>query len=154
MDSTDQTDDFCRIFELIDAIILSIKREEYSQLKGLGDQLLAIYHHPNLPRFVLKNGNALHWGYTAIGHFELSNGNVRGAVVALQKAIDVPPSPQLVSFGPTMTLAQRMLKHGENATVISYLETCKPLWKIGSKRIDIWIAEIAEGKTPDLSEVF
>ncbi|HMF36252.1 MAG TPA: hypothetical protein VKF17_06415 [Isosphaeraceae bacterium] len=58
-------------------------------------------------------------------------------------------SPQLNSFGPSMSFAREMLEAGEREPVLEYLNLCRSFWKGDEGRLDRWTREIKEGRIPD-----
>jgi hypothetical protein len=50
--------------------------------------------------------------------------------------------------GPTMVLAKELLEAGERDAVLQYLSNCLPLWPRGEDVLQIWMADIRNGKTP------
>ena len=96
-------------------------------------------------------GSTMHQVYTLKGQMYFQTGDVVSASRFLMKSIDVPPSPTLVSFGPSMPLARDLLIAGETEVVIKYLERSKPLWKVGAEIIEHWIDTINLGETPSFT---
>lgn len=96
-------------------------------------------------------GNAIHEGNRVLGHVALRSGDIDSAKSFLLKAGDTPGSPQLNTFGPSLTLAAELLAKGERETVLQYLRSCSRFWR-GSKSdaLNRWIAEIEAGATPQL----
>jgi len=58
-------------------------------------------------------------------------------------------SPQLNSFGPSMSFAREMLEVGEREPVLEYLNLCRSFWKADQGRLNRWTQEIKEGRIPD-----
>lgn len=94
-------------------------------------------------------GDALHQGHLALGFLALKAGHITEAESHLLKAGQVPTTPVLGSFGPSMHLAQQLLQQGSSQAVLDYLETCKTFWKSGYKDLDKWIEAVQRGDTPD-----
>lgn len=92
-------------------------------------------------------GDALHQGHLALGFLALKAGHITEAESHLLKAGQVPTTPVLGSFGPSMHLAQQLLKQGSSQAVLDYLETCKTFWKSGSR--DQWVEAIQRGDMPE-----
>lgn len=93
-------------------------------------------------------GNVIHDCNDVLGRIALKNGDRKLAIEYLLKAGGTNGSPQLDSFGPTMSLAKLLLQAGERDVVIEYLNDCQRFWK--EDCLDKWIQEIADGNTPDL----
>ncbi|MGZ8846697.1 MAG: hypothetical protein ACXW3C_09565 [Pyrinomonadaceae bacterium] len=66
----------------------------------------------------------------------------------LIEAGETPGSPQLDSFGPSMTLAKELLEKGERDVVIQYFQLCANFWKNRSE-LDQWTATVKGGGTPN-----
>ena len=96
-------------------------------------------------------GNAVHKGNIVLGRVALEHHDIAGAKQHLLLAGETPGSPQLDSFGPNMTLAKELLEQGEREVVISYLQSCEKFWKMGSDKLQSWIATVKAGGTPDFS---
>jgi len=96
-------------------------------------------------------GNAIHDSNMVLGLVSARQGDVTAAKKFLLDAGSTPGSPQLNSFGPDMALAKALLEAGERDTVIEYLSRCRAFWKLGTARLDMWIAAIRGGGTPDFS---
>ena len=94
-------------------------------------------------------GNAIHDGNVVLGRIALREGKVDAAKERLRTAGKTPGSPQLNSFGPTMTLAAELLERGEKETVLAYFNDCRVFWKSGGTRLDAWTSALTEGRPPD-----
>jgi hypothetical protein len=121
-------------------------RGDYSHGNELAQELLALAtKYPN----DWNAGNAIHHGHLALGRAALAADDLPTARAELLAAADTSGSPQLSSFGPSMRLAQDLLRVGERETVLAYLKLCRSFWKFGNDRIAEWMSAIAEGRTPD-----
>ena len=147
-----EKDHFLRLFDLQNQIDDLITEEKYQLLIEPAEETLRIFNLPEIPEFVKQNGNAAHWAFTAIGHFKMSNERFDEARNALIKSVEVPTSPQLSSFGPTMSLAKRHLIKGDLEAVRQFLEKSIVIWAAGENRVKIWLAQLKTGQLPDLSE--
>jgi len=96
-----------------------------------------------------NSGNAIFTGNVVLGRVALRRGDVAGAKQHLLAAGETSGSPQLDSFGPSMTLAKELLEKGERDTVIAYLQSCAKFWDMGRDNLKSWIATIKRGGTPD-----
>lgn len=95
-------------------------------------------------------GQMLHDYYTIMGRHFLREGQTQEAKTYLLQSIDVKPSPVMTSFGPNMELAMDLLKAGETATVLEYLDGCAKFWK--EEPVNIWKQKISEGRMPILNQ--
>jgi hypothetical protein len=55
--------------------------------------------------------------------------------------------------GPSLILAKELLEHGQRDAVMQYLEKCLALWPRGQEAIQLWIAEIKRGRTPNFGNL-
>ena len=99
-------------------------------------------------------GNAIHEANIVLGRTALWSGKTEEARKFLLAAGRTPGSPQLNSFGPSMELAEELLKKGERETVLQYFELCRKFWNNPDaiERLDEWTKGVREGKTPKFSE--
>jgi tetratricopeptide (TPR) repeat protein len=82
------------------------------------------------------------------GLVALHNKDVKLAVHYLLLSGRISGSAVLDSFGPSMQLADQLLKAGERKAVIKFLDECKVFWQNGPN-LDNWKKQIAAGKQPD-----
>lgn len=94
-------------------------------------------------------GNAIYDGNSVLGRIALQRGNVSLAGQYLLQAGATPGSPQLNSFGPSMTLAKELLDQGQSEVVLKFLRLCRVFWKLDSGRLEKWNSEIIAGRVPD-----
>ncbi len=93
-------------------------------------------------------GNAIHDANLALGHVALAKNDVAGAKEHLLAAGRTPGSPQLGSFGPSMSLAKALAEKGERDVVVKYLKLCGKFWKMGEKPLAAWTKTLESGGTP------
>lgn len=96
-------------------------------------------------------GNNIFHGHTILGLLALNRGDVRTAKSELLLSGKTPGSPQLMSFGPNMSLADGLVRSGEGGTVIAYLELCRKFWKMDFGHLSKWEATIRQGYWPNFS---
>jgi hypothetical protein len=84
-----------------------------------------------------------------LGRLALKNGNVEEAKKRLLAAGKTSGSAALSSFGPTMLLAQELLKKGEQEVVLQYFDECQVFWKSAGSRLDEWRQVVRLGRIPD-----
>ncbi len=95
-------------------------------------------------------GNAVFYGNMMIGRVALKRDhNMLLASSSLIASGKTTGSPQLNSFGPSMSLAKDLLTVGERDTVLEFLTLCRSFWKMHPERLDDWTAAIKGGGTPD-----
>ncbi len=61
-------------------------------------------------------------------------------------SVEAPGSPQLNSFGPTMSLAAEFLKVGEREVVLAYFDPCSKFWE--KYTLKGWAKAVENGETP------
>lgn len=94
-------------------------------------------------------GNAIHDANLVLGRIAVREGNIEMAKKHLIAAGKSPGSPQMNSFGPNMTLAKDLLEKGERDAVVEYFMLCRRFWKLHEEKLDQWMHEVMDGKTPD-----
>ena len=106
-------------------------------------------------------GNAVHHGHVVRGLVAWERGDLDGASEQLLSATSGPTSPQLLSFGPDVVLADRLLGAGRPSVVVDYLLRVRRLWRVRivpstdapmwkwPRPTSRWIAAIQRGKAPD-----
>lgn len=137
-----------RFFIQSRAAKLAFEVSEYEKANKLAKEVLAIRKRYENE---LLYGSAVHDAHTILGRLALNNSNIELAKEHLILSAKVPNSPRLRSFGPSMKLASDLLALGQNDITIQYLELCKNFWELGIGILDLWIAEIREGKEPNFS---
>ena len=99
-------------------------------------------------RYWNKN-NLIFSGNDILGLIAFEKGNFNLACKHLIISGNTNGSAQLSSFGPDMTLANKLLRIGKKRAVISFLELCSKYWE--KKLCYKWIKEIKDGKIPILN---
>ncbi|SRR6266571_6716773 len=94
-------------------------------------------------------GNAIHDANLVLGRIAIREGNTEAAKKYLIAAGKSPGSPQMDSFGPNMTLAKDLLEKGERDAVLEYFMRCRKFWKMDFGKLDQWLHQVMDGKTPD-----
>jgi len=90
---------------------------------------------------------------TVLGRIAMRNGDVPAARKYLLDSSGPDASKDISLAGPSMVLAKELLEAGEKDTVLQYLSNCVPLWPRGENVLQIWIAEIEKGKTPNFGNL-
>jgi len=93
-------------------------------------------------------GNAIHHSHTILGLVSLESFDLANAKKHLLLSSRTPGSPQLNTFGPRFTLAQKLINLEEYETVEKYLINCRRFWNLEKGRISRWLEEIESGKKP------
>jgi hypothetical protein len=81
----------------------------------------------------------------------LRDGDLEKAGEHLLEAGKTTGSPSLGSFGPNMTLAQKMLERGQREVVLEYFRLCGAFWDMGVEngKLDRWSLVVRNGGSPD-----
>jgi hypothetical protein len=93
------------------------------------------------------------YGNFVLGRLAILDGDIRSAERYLLASGKTAGDPGLNSFGPNMSLALELLKHGDaqsRQAVIQFLDEIKAFWNVGPDKppLDKWEAQIAAGETP------
>ena len=94
-------------------------------------------------------GNAIHQGNTVRGLVALRRNDVAAAKAFLLASGKTLGSPQLESFGPSMKLADALLRVDEKDAVLDYFNICAVFWDREFSQLDRWAREIRQGKQPN-----
>jgi hypothetical protein len=135
-----------RFYALPSAAVGAFHLGRYELASRLADEALAMAaSYPTDWNY----GNAIHAGHTVRGLVALHDGDRMRAIGELHEAGATRGSPQLNSFGPSMSLARALLRAGESQAVIAYLEQCRVFWEGGDAWIAIWEEKIRAGAVPN-----
>jgi hypothetical protein len=126
----------------------AFNRGRYREARYMAEELLHIAdRHPDPEEFPRED--AIHQGHIVLGRLALKNGKVEEARHHLLRAAQVPGSPVLMSYGPSMSLARELLEHGEVQVIVDYLELCREFWRMERGNLDRWTAQVLDGEIPD-----
>jgi len=95
-----------------------------------------------------NSDNAIHKAHLILGRVALARGDLETAGAELIASARNAGSPQLGSFGPSMTLALDLLKAGRPEVVLEYLALCENFWEMGQPQLHAWTQDIRNGHTP------
>jgi tetratricopeptide (TPR) repeat protein len=90
---------------------------------------------------------------TVLGRVALRSGDIAGANQYLLNSSGPEAEKDIVLSGPTMILAKELLAQGQQDAVLQYLTNCLSLWPRGENVLQIWIAEIKNGRTPNFGNL-
>lgn len=148
--------DYSRVKDMGRMAVLAGK---YDKATLYADRLLDIAaRHPEQPC-----GNSLHRAHTILGFVAIHDGDMNAANAHLRQSAEGPSSPQLGSFGPTMWLADELVRRGDTKTVAAYIVACRafvdgdaalgPLGRwVATRRLrklDRWQHACERGELPD-----
>jgi tetratricopeptide (TPR) repeat protein len=100
-----------------------------------------------------KDRTALQRANTILGRVALRTGDLNSAKRYLLDSSGPESGKEVSLAGPTMVLAKELLEQGEHDIVLQYLENCLQLWPRGEDVLQIWIADIQHGKTPNFGNL-
>ncbi len=136
-----------RFFKLSEVAAAAFDAGDYDQAETYANELLS---EASNYRTNWNYGNAVCSGNLILGRVALTrDNNVSQAESYLLAAGKTPGSPQLDSFGPSMTLAKEMLLAGERDAVVDFLDECGNFWKSGADTLSDWKKTIRNGETPN-----
>jgi len=135
-----------RFYALGDLAKRALAERRYEESEALALELLEL-----APQFLTdwNYGNAIHCGHHVLGQLALARGDLEQARQRLLMAAEMPGSPQLMSFGPNMALAQALLERGETEVVLQFFERCNKFWSMGHGKLDAWTKDVRGGRTPN-----
>src|SRR5262249_46521360 len=90
---------------------------------------------------------------TILGRIALRSGDVAEAKQYLLASSGPEAAADVSLSGPTMVLAKELLERGERDVVLEYVQNCESLWPRGENVLEIWIADIKNGKTPNFGNL-
>ena len=104
-----------------------------------------------LAKIYLKSSDrpAVQRANTILGRVALRANDLAGAKQYLIDSADPEAARDIAFSGPTLVLAKELIERGERDAVLQYLQHCLSLWPRGETVLQIWIAQIREGKTPN-----
>jgi tetratricopeptide (TPR) repeat protein len=100
-----------------------------------------------------KDRSAPQRANTILGRVALRSGDVSSAKQFLLDSSKPEAAKDISLSGPIMVLAKELLERGERDTVLQYLDNCLALWPRGENVLQVWIAEIRNGKTPNFGNL-
>jgi hypothetical protein len=122
---------------------------DYDKAETYANELLS---DANTYRTNWNYGNAIFHGNMILGRVALKrDNNVSRAESYLLAAGKTPGSPQLMSFGPNMSLANDLLIAGERETVLEFIDECSKFWKADGGKLSDWKTTIQGSGTPNFA---
>lgn len=150
--SRDEDSVWSRLRLLDSHMHLALLAEDYDATKRYAERCLTIVADVRASDPAAFQGalsDMTYRSHHAIGHAAFETGDADAAEVHLLESVRVDPAPvTLRSFGPSMSLARRLMQSGRSEAVILYLRACQAFWN--RKLLERWIAEIESGTQPTL----
>lgn len=144
------TTQLSRFYALDHEIELAYKAGDAAKTKALANENLDL---AKVYRCNWNYGNAIHDSNRFLGLLSLKSGELDNAADYLLRSGKTTGSPQLNSFGPTLDLANELLKQGKREAVTAYLGDIQSFWKMNGGLVEEWLAEIKNGETPELGRI-
>lgn len=88
-----------------------------------------------------------------LGRVALRSNDIPGSEQYLLDSAGPAAARDFAVSGPILILAKELLEKGERDAVLGYLEKCLPLWPRGQDALEIWIADIKRGSTPNFGNL-
>jgi tetratricopeptide (TPR) repeat protein len=143
------SDPKARFFKLSEVAAAAFDAGDYDKAETYANELLS---DANLYRTNWNYGNAIFHGNMILGRVALKrDNNLSQAESYLLAAGKTPGSPQLISFGPNMSLANDLLIAGERDTVLDFIDECSKFWKMDGGKLSEWKKTIQSGGTPNFA---
>ena len=139
------SDSLERSYLLTDLAKSALRANQYEKATEYSNSALAVAED----RSDWNSGNRIHHGNLVLGRIALAEGDIEEAKRRLIAAGETTGSPQLVSFGPNMTLAKKLLQRGEKEVVLKYFSLCSKFWEMGQDRLKEWSILAQRGLVPD-----
>jgi len=141
------SDPKARFFKLSEVAAAAYDAGDYDKAETYANELLS---DASLYQTNWNYGNAVFHGNMILGLVALKrDNNVSQAESYLLAAGKTPGSPQLMSFGPNMSLAKDLLAAGEQDAVLEFLDECGNFWKADGGKLSEWKNTIRSGGTPN-----
>jgi hypothetical protein len=90
---------------------------------------------------------------TILGRVALRSNDIPGAEQYLFASAGPAAERDIAVSGPILILAKELLEKGERDAVLGYLGKCLSLWPRGQDALEIWIADIKRGGTPNFGNL-
>ena len=132
-----------RFYLLSDLAIEALEAADLKKATGYANDLLTLAGRID----DWNTGNAIFYGNIVLGRVAVREKDLDAACALLIKAGKTKGSPQLDSFGPSMSLAKELLELGRKDAVLEFLDLCAVFWK--NVELKVWKSVIVAGGTPD-----
>lgn len=137
-----------RFHTIINDLCLAYSSKDFIAVKIL------LHEYLNLAAQAKEDENyslAIHQAYTLSGLVALEDGKIGKAKECIINSSLLPKSELLLTEGPNMLLAHKLLILKEIEIVLYYLQICRKIWhsENGVKKISRWETMINKGFIPD-----
>ncbi|MDB5350985.1 MAG: hypothetical protein JWN86_2232 [Planctomycetota bacterium] len=115
-------------YEMLEGLLAKAKAASDAGDTDLATKYASELLAKNTDKASWNYGNVVYEANEILGLAALKKGDMASAKRYLIAAGRTPGSPQFDSFGPEMTLAQRLLDKGEKETVLEFLDLVAKFW--------------------------
>ena len=138
-----------KFYALGDAAKESFNAGKTEDAKKYAEELLAL-----LPEFQSNReyGRAVHDANIVLGRIAVRESRLEDAKRYLMEAGQTPGTPEMMSYGPNMSLAKDLLQKGERQTVLDYFDLCRKFWTDDAGKLNQWTQQVKAGKIPDFGQ--
>jgi tetratricopeptide (TPR) repeat protein len=141
--------------------VLALTRNPIARESLAGEMAVAAFKMGDFPgaaefakiQLGSKDKSAPQRANTILGRVALRSGDVASAKQYLLDSSKSEAANDISLSGPSMSLAKELLEKGERETVLQYLDNCLTLWPRGENVLQVWIADIRKGKTPNFGNL-
>ncbi len=135
-----------KFYALGDIALASLNVGKYEDARNYANELKEL-----IPKYRKdwNYGNSIQDVNIVLGRLALLENRVNEAKSHLLEAGKSPGSPQMLSFGPNLSLARDFLERGEKEVVLEYFELCRKFWKNEKGYLNKWADEVRNGNIPD-----
>ena len=151
------------LWNLTDAAKLALEANELQKAYDYATKALAIAEDwdrvsrspdPATDRVVrgFRTGHTIFYANMVLGRLAILKGDIRSAEQYLLASGKTPGDAVLCSYGPNLSLARELLKHGDKQSrdvVLQFLDDISVFWNMQPSPIPKWSAEIRSGGMPD-----
>ncbi len=118
---------------------------QYGQARAYADEALTL-----TPRPWADNSDGRYAAHLVLGHLALDEGDSERAARHLTLA-GQQTDQLMFTWGPNVSLARQLIKHGQREAVAAYFEQCAGAWsRYFGWRLKEWAAHIRSGHIPNI----
>lgn len=131
------------------ALLLPLARVAFTT--NLNDDS-GVYANEALDGAQLMEGSSrdagIHFAHTILGRIAIRAGDIPSAKEHLIASAGITRCMPWSMIGPSMALADELVKQGETDSVLEYLRLCRRIWILGLGRLWVWRRQLAAGRSP------